>query len=62
MSAHVHTWTPIPLATARYECECGATGRRTKSGDIVPQKTDRRRTQWEAQPMGWLAERKDGAE
>lgn len=61
MTTHVHSWTPIPLATARYECECGATGRR-KGGAIVEQKTDRRRKSWEAQPMGWLVECKDGAE
>lgn len=62
MTAHVHNWTPIPLATARYVCECGSTGRRDKSGAIVAQKTDRRHKSWEAQPMGWLAEKKDGAE
>lgn len=61
MIDHLHTWAPIPLATARYQCECGATGRRTKSGAIVAQKTDRRRKRWEAAPVGWLAERKPGA-
>ena len=59
---HVHVWTPIPLAIARYECECGSTGRRDKSGSIVEQKTDRRRKSWDAKPMGWLCEQKDGAE
>lgn len=62
MKDHVHSWTPIPLATARYECECGATGRRERSGQIVVQKTDRRRKEYDAKPMGWLAEQKDGAE
>lgn len=62
MSDHVHSWTPIPLAVARYECECGATGRRERSGQIVAQKTDRRRKECDAKPMGWLAEQKDGAE
>lgn len=35
MTDHVHSWTPIPLVVARYECSCGATGRRDKSGAIV---------------------------
>ena len=62
MSDHLHTWTPIPLATARYECPCGATGRRDKSGAIVEQKTDRRRKSCDAAPGGWLVEQKRGAE
>lgn len=38
---HEHTWTPIPMAAGRYECPCGATGRRERAG-IVAQKTNRR--------------------
>lgn len=38
MSDHVHTWTPIQLAFARYECACGATGYRGR-GEIVEHKT-----------------------
>lgn len=38
MTDHVHTWTPIPLAFARYECTCGATGYR-KGATIVEHKT-----------------------
>jgi hypothetical protein len=62
MTDHIHTWAPIPLATARYECPCGATGRREKSGAIVEQKTDRRRKSRDAAPGGWLVEKKRGAE
>jgi hypothetical protein len=56
-SAHVHSWTPIPLATARYECSCGATGRREKSGEIVAQKADRRRTETSRRPLTWAGGR-----
>lgn len=62
VSNHIHSWTPIPLVVARYECSCGATGRRAKSGEIIAQKTDRRRKSWEAAPGGWLVEQKRGAE
>lgn len=48
---HVHSWTPIPLVVARYECSCGATGRRERSGQIVAQKTDRRRTDVDARGL-----------
>jgi hypothetical protein len=51
MIDHVHSWTPIPLAVARYECSCGATGRRDKSGAIVEQKTDRRRIETTRRPI-----------
>lgn len=62
MTLHVHTWTPIPLVAARYECPCGATGRRDKNGAIVAQKTDRQRKSWDAAPVGWRCEQKRGAE
>lgn len=42
MTAHSHTWTPIPLEFARYECPCGATGYR-KGAAIVEHKTMLRR-------------------
>ncbi len=38
MTDHAHTWTPIPLEFARYECPCGATGYR-KGAAIVEHKT-----------------------
>jgi hypothetical protein len=38
VTAHVHTWAPIPLLFARYECSCGATGYRGRSGCIVEHK------------------------
>ncbi len=51
MSDHTHSWEPIPLVVARYECSCGATGRRDKSGAIVEQKTDRRRRDFDARAI-----------
>jgi hypothetical protein len=38
MTVHINTWTPIPLESARYECECGATGYR-KGAAIVEHRT-----------------------
>jgi len=51
---HVHSWTPIALAVARYECECGATGRRERSGQIVAQKTDWRRKDVDARAITYI--------
>lgn len=51
VSTHVHSWTPIQGVMARYECSCGATGRRERSGQIVAQKTDRRRTDVDARGL-----------
>lgn len=48
---HIHSWTPIPLVVARYECSCGVTGRREKTGQIVAQKTDRRHAEIEVRGL-----------
>lgn len=36
---HVHAWSPLPMETGKYVCECGTFGFRTKKMDIQPYKS-----------------------
>ncbi len=59
MSGHEHIWTPLEGEMRKYVCvvaidgvNCGATGYKNKTGQIVPHKEPRKRREVSARGLG----------